>query len=152
MVSNELLFTLACASILIRRIARNFVRFSIVQCHTCHPGSLLKYQCNSGPLNYISYHAIPMNSIFGVMRRYRTNQSISNTVEPTWLMWPWWVKIPTDDTLLGDNVRCGDWGDGHGGWQGGRWSDQHGSCVGDWHENTYWRLDWRDWWYLQRLC
>ena len=22
---------------------------------------------------------------------------MSNTVEPTWLMWPWWVKIPTED-------------------------------------------------------
>ena len=33
------------------------------------------------------------------MRRYRTNvsQSVTDTVEPTWLMWPWWVKIPTED-------------------------------------------------------
>ena len=43
-------------------------------------------------------------------------------------MWPWWVKIPTvdvtDETLAiddthGDDVRGGDWGAGHGGWQGG---------------------------------
>ena len=25
------------------------------------------------------------------------SQSVSDTVEPTWLMWPWWVKIPTED-------------------------------------------------------
>ena len=37
------------------------------------------------------------------MRRYRSNVSqwvsewVSDTVEPTWLMWPWWVKIPTED-------------------------------------------------------
>ena len=54
------------------------------------------------------------------MRRYRTNvsYSVTDTVEPSWLMWPWWVKIPTEDftdeTLaiddtLGDNVRGGDW-------------------------------------------
>ena len=37
--------------------------------------------------------------IFSVMRRYRTRVSelVSKTVEPTWLMWPWWVKIPTED-------------------------------------------------------
>ena len=53
-------------------------------------------------------------------------------------MWPWWVKIPTEDftdeTLatddtLGDDVRVGDWGDGHGGWQDGRWGDRHGRLV-----------------------
>ena len=22
---------------------------------------------------------------------------VSHTVEPSWLMWPWWVKIPTED-------------------------------------------------------
>ena len=47
-------------------------------------------------------------------------------------MWPWWVKIPTEDftdeTLatddtLGDGVEGGDWGDGDGGWQDGRWGD-----------------------------
>ena len=41
-------------------------------------------------------------------------------------MWPWWVKIPTEDlndeTLAiddtnGDDVRGGDWDAGHGGWQ-----------------------------------
>ena len=85
------------------------------------------------------------NSVFSVMRRYRTrvSHSVRHTVEPSWLMCPWWVKIPTEDftdeTLaiddtLGDNVRGGDWGDGHGCWQGGRWGDRHGSCVGDWHE------------------
>ena len=74
------------------------------------------------------------------MRRYRTNvsQSLSHTVEPTWLMWPWWAKIPTEDftdeTLaiddtLGDDVRVGDWGDGHEGWQDGRWGDRHGRLV-----------------------
>ena len=45
-------------------------------------------------------------------------------------MWPWWVKIPTEDftdeTLAiddthGDDVRGGDLGAGHGNWQG----DQH---------------------------
>ena len=37
--------------------------------------------------------------IFSVMRCYRTNVTdwVSKTVEPTWLMWPWWVKIPTED-------------------------------------------------------
>ena len=25
------------------------------------------------------------------------SESVSDTVEPTWLMWPWWVKIPTED-------------------------------------------------------
>ena len=43
-------------------------------------------------------------------------------------MWPWWVKIPTEDftdkTLVindtyGDDVRGNDLGAGHGGWQGG---------------------------------
>ena len=64
--------------------------------------------------------------IFSVMRRYRTRVTdwVSNTVEPSWLMWTWWVKIPTEDftdeTLavddtLGDDVRGGDLGDGHGG-------------------------------------
>ena len=40
------------------------------------------------------------------------SQSVSDTVEPTWLMWPWWVKIPTEDftdkTLVIDNTyECG---------------------------------------------
>ena len=36
--------------------------------------------------------------IFSVMRRYRTRVSelVSKAVEPTWLMWPWWVKIPNE--------------------------------------------------------
>ena len=24
------------------------------------------------------------------------SESVSHTVEPSWLMWPWWVKIPTE--------------------------------------------------------
>ena len=39
----------------------------------------------------------------------------------TLLKRPWRLMI-----LIGDNVRGGDWGDGHGGWQGGRWGDRHG--------------------------
>ena len=33
------------------------------------------------------------------MRRYRTRVSewVTDANEPTWLMWPWWVKIPTED-------------------------------------------------------
>ena len=59
---------------------------------------------------------------------------MDNLQEPTWMMWPWWVKIPTEDftdeTLAiddtqGDEVRGGDWGAGDGGWQGCRWGDQH---------------------------
>ena len=53
------------------------------------------------------------------MRRYRTrvSESLSDTSEPTWLMWPWSVKIPnedlTDETLaidntFGDDVSGGD--------------------------------------------
>ena len=53
-------------------------------------------------------------------------------------MWPWWVKIPTedftdetlaiddtqgDDDTIGECVEGGDWGDGDGGWQDGRWGD-----------------------------
>ena len=39
------------------------------------------------------------NHVFSVMRRYRTRvcKWVSNTVEPTWMMWPWWVKIPDED-------------------------------------------------------
>ena len=77
------------------------------------------------------------------MRRYRTNVSHSLTesiLQPTLLMWPWWVKMPTEDfcdeTLAiddtqGDDVIGGDWGAGHGGWQGGGWGDRHGSWQGD---------------------
>ena len=25
------------------------------------------------------------------------SESVSDTVEPTWMMWPWWVKIPDED-------------------------------------------------------
>ena len=47
--------------------------------------------------------------------------------EPTLLMWPWWVKIPTADftdvTLyIGDDVRGGD---GYGILQGDRWGGRH---------------------------
>ena len=58
-------------------------------------------------------------------------------------MWPWWVKIPTEDfsdeTLTiddtqGDDVSGGDWGAGHGGWQSGR---------NDGKDNQ-WRLFWYD--------
>ena len=53
------------------------------------------------------------------------SQSVSHTVEPTWLMLLWWVKIPTEDFTVvtlaigdtyGNDVRGGDEGDGHGGW------------------------------------
>ena len=40
------------------------------------------------------------------------------------------MKIPnedfTDETLAIDDTQGGgDWGVGHGGWQGGQWGDQH---------------------------
>ena len=43
------------------------------------------------------------------MRRYRTNvsYSVTDTVEPSWLMWPWWVKIPTED-FTGETLVIGD--------------------------------------------
>ena len=79
-----------------------------------------------------------------VTRRCRTRRShsLTGTVEPTWLLWPWWVKIPTEDftdeTLAiddtrGDDVIGGDWGADHWGWQGGRWGDRHGSWQGNQH-------------------
>ena len=61
-------------------------------------------------------------------------------------MWPWWVKIPTEDftdeTLViddthEDDVRGGDWGAGHGGWQGGWWGDRHGDWQLDWYGDEY---------------
>jgi len=93
----------------------------------------------------------PNFSIFSVMRRYWTtrSESLTNTNEPTWLMWSWWVKVPTeaftDETLAiddtqGDYVKSGEWSAGHWGLQGGRWGGQHGSWQGGWHENTYWKL------------
>ena len=48
------------------------------------------------------------------MRRYRTrvSESLSDTSEPTWLVWPWWVKIPTEDftdeTLVINDTYRGD--------------------------------------------
>ena len=40
------------------------------------------------------------------------SESVSKTVEPTWLMWPWWVKIPTEDftdeTLTINDTYGGD--------------------------------------------
>ena len=40
------------------------------------------------------------------------SESVSDTVEPTWLMWPWWVKIPTEDftdeTLTINDTYGGD--------------------------------------------
>ena len=40
------------------------------------------------------------------------SESVSDTVEPTWLMWPWWVKIPTEDftdeTLVINDTYGGD--------------------------------------------
>ena len=69
-------------------------------------------------------------------------------VEPTLQMWPWWMKIPTEDfadeTLAiddtqGNDVRGDNWGAGHGGWQGDievDKLDQHDD------EDTHWRLFW----------
>ena len=60
------------------------------------------------------------------MRRYRT-RDVTDTNEPTWLMWPWWVKIPNEDFTIaiddsyGDYIRGGDGGGVHEGWQGGQW-------------------------------
>ena len=51
------------------------------------------------------------------------------------MVWPWWIKISSEDftdvTLVNDDsyeddVKCGDGGGRHVGWQGGRWGDQHG--------------------------
>ena len=47
------------------------------------------------------------------MRRYRTRVSdqVRKTIEPTWLMWPWWMKIPTEDftdDTLAINYSYGD--------------------------------------------
>ena len=40
------------------------------------------------------------------------SESVSHTVEPSWLMWPWWVKIPTEDfpdkTLVINDTYRGD--------------------------------------------
>ena len=40
--------------------------------------------------------------IFSVMRRYRTRVSelVSKTVEPTWLMWPWWGRYLMKTLLM----------------------------------------------------
>ena len=42
------------------------------------------------------------------------NQSVSYTVEPSWLMWPWRVKIPTEDftektLVINDTYGSGVW-------------------------------------------
>ena len=64
-------------------------------------------------------------------------------------MWPWWLNIPTEDftdkTLAiddtqRDDVRCGDWGAGHGGWQVGRWGDWHLTLRTDLTDET---LEWK---------
>ena len=50
-----------------------FLRFSFVQYqyHASHSGSLLQYQCNSGPQNFIIYHEMPRNMIH---YQYNTRQ------------------------------------------------------------------------------
>ena len=82
-------------------------------------------------------------------------------VEPTLQMWPWWMKIPTEDfadeTLAiddtqGDDIRGGDLVAGHGGWQGDWWGDRHLKLRTDLTDVTlvseyiYWRLCWWDFW------
>ena len=80
------------------------------------------------------------------------SESVSHTVEPSWLMWPWWVKIPTEDftdeTLVindsfGGNVieRLWCWS-----WMLTRWPMRwHGDWKVDWYGNEYnlmmWVLD-----------
>ena len=53
-----------------------------------------------------------MEKLISVMRRYRTNVSYSVTESLTLRTELTDVTLAIDDTL-GDNVRGGDWGDGH---------------------------------------
>ena len=98
------------------------------RCEGWWPGSgsvpvFFVLQIKLGAQSYQELEKKPFLASWDAFEPGLVSKSLSNTVEPAWLMWPWWVKIPTEDfsdvTLaIGDtygDVRSGDWGDGHGG-------------------------------------